>query len=484
MIDVATYPEVVLADDRGSSGSISIGLAIALGLLTFAALWFGGQAQALRLAVSAMATLIGFTLYLHRPILFIQYALWVWFLAPFVRRVIDWRFGFVEPNFVLLAPLLVSGIGGFTLLPARGKKGVLPPPVFILCGTAILYGFAIGILASPSPEILFGLVNWACPMLLGFHLYATWPRYERYCTAIYKTFAWSALVLGLYGVYQFFFPPAWDRYWLESVMATSQSFGLPEPLQVRVWSTVNAPGPFANVMLAALLVFVVARSPFKFPAAVAGTLSLLLSVVRTAWLSWLLGFAWLLKSSKPRVIARVMVSLLLFLACLAPIVNDPHTAPPIGERLSTFTDLGHDASYEARVEMYRVLIIDAFDHPFGNGLKNLEVSHGMAVDSGILVLLFSLGWMGTALFLAGIVSLFIDGGAHLERHDPFLRVGKAILIALLGQIVGGSIFVGVTGALFWVFAAVYLAGRRYHENKILIALESNATQLVEVKENA
>lgn len=475
MIDVsaATYPEVVFVDDRSPSGTISIGLTVALSLLTFAALWLGGQGQLLRLAVPTMSALVGFALYLHRPVLFLQYALWLWFLAPFIRRVIDWRFGFVEPNFVLLAPLLVSGIGGFTLLPARTRKSVRPPAVFVLCGAAILYGFVIGMLLNPSVEILFGLVNWVCPMLLGFHLYATWPRYHQYCAAIYKTFAWSALLLGLYGVFQFFFPPAWDRYWLENVMATSQSFGLPEPLQVRVWSAVNAPGPFANVMIVALLLFVVARSPFKLPAAIAGYLSLLLTVVRTAWLSWLLGFLWLFKSSKPRVVVRVMISLLLFIACLVPLINDPRTAPLIADRLSTFTDLSHDASYEARVEMYHVLFSDALDHPFGNGLKNLEVSHGMAVDSGILVLLFSLGWMGTALFLAGILSLFL-GGALLERDDPFLRVAKAILIALLAQIVGGSVFVSVTGALFWVFTAMYLAGRRCHEPETLHAVEAMA----------
>jgi hypothetical protein len=462
VIEAVTYPAPLLVGDNRPSRVVGIILVIALGLFVTAALWFGGQPQALRLAVPVLATLIGFVLYRHRPVLFLEYALWSWFLSPLLRRLIDWRFGFAEPNFVLLTPMLISGLGGIALLPSR-RNSVRPPAVFVLCGAAILYGFAVGILTNPSLEIFFGLVNWLCPMLLGFHLYSAWPLYEQHCFAIYKTFAWCALVLGLYGVYQFFFPPAWDRYWLESIMATSQSFGLPEPLQIRVWSSVNAPGPFANVMLVSLLLFFVVRSPLKLPAAIAGYLSFLLTVVRTAWLSWILGFLWLLKSSSPRVIARVIISLLVLLACLLPLINDSRLTPMLSDRINTFSDLRHDESYEARVDMYRILLHDAIHHPFGNGLKNLEVSHGMAVDSGILVLLFSLGWTGAVLFLLGVFSLFFAGQHRLECGDPFLRVAKAILIALFAQIVGGSVFVSVTGALFWVFAAMYLAGNRYHE---------------------
>jgi hypothetical protein len=317
-------------------------------------------------------------------------------------------------------------------------------------------------LIRPSAETVFGLATWLSPLLLGLHLYATWPRYEQYQSAISRTFIWAALFLGLYGVYQFFLPPSWDRYWLESVYATNQSFGLPEPLQVRVWSTVNAPGPFANVMVAALLLLVVIRSPIRLPAAVAGYLSLLLSVVRTAWLSWLLGFFWLLKSSKPRVLVRVFLSLLLLVLCLLPLINDPRMAPLIGDRLNTFTDLGHDASFEARMDMYKLLVQDAIDHPFGHGLSNLTVSHGVAVDSGILAMLFSLGWMGSAVFAAGIFLLFTVSRHGPDGDDQFSKAAKAIMIALLAQIVGGSVFVSVTGAMFWVFAGMYLAAPRYY----------------------
>ena len=75
--------------------------------------------------------------------------------------------------------------------------------------------------------------------------------------------------------------------------------------------------------------------------------------------------------------------------------------------MKTFTDLGHDESVSARMEMYRVLTDDALHNPFGQGLNNLEVVRGMALDSGVLSLVFSMGWLGSALFGAGLVSLFL-----------------------------------------------------------------------------
>ena len=42
----------------------------------------------------------------------------------------------------------------------------------------------------------------------------------------------------------------------------------------------------------------------------------------------------------------------------------------IGDRLNTFSDLGHDESYGARLDLYRMLAGDAMHHPFGYGLRD------------------------------------------------------------------------------------------------------------------
>ena len=113
----------------------------------------------------------------------------------------------------------------------------------------------------------------------------------------------------------------------------------------------------------------------------------------------------------------------------------------------------------ARLEMYRVLTAEALSEPFGQGLNNQDVLHGLAIDSGILIAVFSMGWLGRAMFGAGILSLFLHRKGP-GRDDEFLRVGKAAMIAMLAQIVGGNVFVSIVGVMFWSMAGMCLAGQR------------------------
>jgi hypothetical protein len=218
-------------------------------------------------------------------------------------------------------------------------------------------------------------------------------------------------------------------------------------------------------MMVGLLLLCSIRSPLRLPAAFVGYLSFLLSAVRTAWLSWIIGLTLFLKSARPRIVVRVCLSIILLLAFLLPALSDPRLASVIGDRVKTFTDLGHDKSFGDRTEMYRVLVNDALGNPFGHGLENIKVAHGIPLDSGILYLVFSLGWVGSAFFAAGALSLFLQKGHPQEKSDEFSRAGKAVMIAILAQLVGGNVFVNVTGAMFWIFAGMYLGARRYYENE-------------------
>jgi hypothetical protein len=469
MMEARAYPAIALAENHSAIRSLGIGLTVGLSAVVVAALCLAGKGQLLRGALPIAALLVGLTLYFIRPVLYVQYSLWVWFLAPLARRMVDWQFGYTDPNFVLLAPFLVSGIAGLTLVLPGRRKNTGMPAVFVLCSAAILYGFVVGMVVRPSAETVYGLLNWLCPLLFGAHLYLNSPRYEQHRKAISRTLLWALLILGIYGIYQFVLPPVWDRVWLEngSIGQISPSFGQPEPLRVRVWSTMNSPAPFANAMMSGLLLLLMIRSALKLPAAVAGYLAFLLSMVRTAWLSWLIGFFLLLKNINLRAIVRIFLSVAALLVCLLPLLNDPRLATVIGDRVKTFTDLGHDESFGDRLEMYRVLVNDAAADPFGHGLKNLEVSHGIPVDSGVLVMVFSLGWLGTLLYALGITSLFLRKECGSEMHDGFYKAGKAIVIAMLAQLIGANIFVNVTGAIFWTFAGMRLAASPYHAQERL-----------------
>ena len=479
MIETRAYPAMGIPGAHAKALQPGVGIVAASCLVVLATLWFAGSGHLLRPAVPAVATLFGLFLYLRRPILYVQYALWVWFLAPLVRRVVDLRFGWMESNVVLLAPLLVSGIAGLTLVRKRGQVAGGVPAAFVLCGAAILYAFVVGAFLRPSAETAYSFLNWLCPLLFGLHLYMNWPEYRQYSEAISRCFLWAVLIIGVYGVYQFLRPSAWDCYWLENIRVGSpgSSFGAPEPLMVRVWSTINAPGPFANAMMVGLLLLFGVRSPLKLPAAVAGYVSFLLSAVRSAWLGWVVGLFWILKGATSRVMVRIILSIVLLLVCLLPVVTQPHLATLIGARLETFTDLGHDTSFGARANMYRLLTGDALSDPFGQGLNNLEVAHGMAIDSGILTLIFSMGWLGSALFGAGMLSLFLQKGRSLEKSDEFLNVTKAAMIAVLAQVVGGNVFASISGVLLWMLAGMYLAAHQFHNCTALVHARTISSDL-------
>jgi preprotein translocase subunit Sec61beta len=219
-------------------------------------------------------------------------------------------------------------------------------------------------------------------------------------------------------------------------------------------------------MMVGLLLLLILRARPKLPAGVAGYLSFLLSSVRTAWLSWFIGLFLILRKMKPRALVRICLSIVLLLAGVLPFASDPRVATLISDRVSSFTDLGHDASFADRVNLYQTLLTDVFNTPFGDGLKNRETSRGLALDSGILIALFSLGWLGAFLYGAGVLSIFVGEERSLKRLYPFSVVTKAIAIAILMQLIGGNIFVNITGAMFWTFAGLYLSARKHHSDQM------------------
>jgi hypothetical protein len=54
-------------------------------------------------------------------------------------------------------------------------------------------------------------------------------------------------------------------------------------------------------------------------------------------------------------------------------------------------------------------------------------------------------------------------------HDQFAISAKAILVALFAQVIAGNIFVGVTGALFWMFAGLRMAAQKDQVRQVVPA---------------
>lgn len=466
---------------RQASDSL-VWVTAAASLLLVLVLFLTGQGTLLRLAIPAGATLVGVALYFRRPIGYLHFTLWTWFLTALVRRLVDWRVGFEDHNLVLLTPMLVTAIAGLTLiLRERRLAGSLRLAPFFLCIAGILYGFAVGLIrwrlhdsdgASPG-EIVYGLFEWLGPVLFGLHLYLRWPLYAEHKRAVQKSFLWGVLLLGAYGVYQFVAPPIWDTLWLEHVLSDipspgAESFGRPDAFQIRVWSTMNSPGVFAVILMASLLLLFSVRSRIKPLAAAAGYSAFLLTLVRATWIGWLVGLVFLARTSKGREIPRLLLSLVLLPVLVAPLLLNPKIAAVVSDRLQTFHSTGKDESILDRTDEYRVLLGVLARDPYGEGLSNAETFHGYIMDSGIIHVLYHCGWIGAALYLAGVVLCTGSMSSGRNSTDPSAAVYQAVLAAMAFELLSGNTFVGPFGTIVWTCIALSLSLREVERASSLL----------------
>jgi hypothetical protein len=228
------------------------------------------------------------------------------------------------------------------------------------------------------------------------------------------------------------------------------SFGRPEPYQIRVWSTLNSPGVFANILMAGLLLLFSVRSRIKPLAIAAGYSAFLLTLVRTSWLGWLVGLVVLARNSRGRAIPRLLLSLILLPVLIAPLMLNPQFASAVSDRLQTLLSTRQDESLQDRSDEYRELLTSLAADPFGEGLSNVETSHGYIMDSGIIRLLYYCGWLGAALFLAGIALCARSMPSGREISDPIAPVCQAAVVAMIFELLSGNIFIGSSGAIFWI----------------------------------
>jgi len=425
----------------------------------------------LRLAYPAGALLVGLFLFRRYPVLYLGFAWWLAFLTPFVRRLIDVQSGWVDPSPVLLAPFLVMMLTGLTFvqhLPRYLRQDGLP---FILSAAGVLYGFLVGLVKYPPTAVVVPLLNWLAPILFGFHLFVNWRSYPAYRQNLGRVFLWGVLVTGAYGVVQYLVAPEWDRFWL--INSKSIAFGTPEPLGMRVFSTMNSPGPFATVMMAGLLLLFSNQSTLRFAAVGVGYLSFLLSLVRSSWLGWAVGVVMYIPSLKPRLQMRLIVTILVMAVCVIPLVNMQPFSGAIAARLQTFSNTQNDVSYNQRLEGYGQILGDALAEIPGNGLGFVLANDSLGSnDSGVLSMLFNLGWLGTIPYLGGMILLFFSLFRGTEgQSDPFMSASRAISLGVFAQIGLGSSTLALSGVVMWSFAGIALAAQRFYRHQQLLSLE-------------
>lgn len=417
--------------------------------------------QLLSLAYMGVSTIVAAWLYISSPTLYLGFIWWLWFLSPFVRRIIDYHLGFFTPPsaaFSLLAPytatlVILIDLPRFGRM--LGRRLCVP---LLICFAAVLYGYLVGVAKVGTFRATMLLIDWACPLLMAFFILVRWKEYPRLRSVFRTTFTWGVAVLGMYGIYQFFMAPPWDTLWMEG--SRMISLGKPEPFEIRVFSTLNSPGPFAMVLMSGLILLFDAKSLTGRLAAIPGYMAFLVALVRGAWGGWVLALSFSLLRLQNASRGRILAVLVLLACVTVPLVLSGEIGNQAGQRMETLGSLEDDGSLHARKHMYTTMGPELLFNPIGQGMG------GRTFDSGFVTILFQFGLIGGIIYLSGLLMMLVPVLRSTPSTDRFAVLCSGISLAYFTMMLMGPQVIGIDGCVFWSCMALASASRRYHSTQL------------------
>jgi len=179
------------------------------------------------------------------------------------------------------------------------------------------------------------------------------------------------------------------------------------------------------------------------------------------FLAHLFFYAYHLKSHlQIRLISNIFIAMVI----IFPLTTIEPFSTVISSRVGTLANVQQDSSYQARVEAYNSLFNDALFEFFGKGISAGEKIAGD--DNGLLAMVFSLGWIGTAFYLIGLFLVFYQLLQNSSlRQDPFASAAIAISISSFAQIISNVATTGLIGTILWAFLGIALAAARYYQQQ-------------------
>jgi len=419
------------------------------------------QAGILRIVFPILSVGVGSILLWRSKPLYVGMVFWLWLITPFLSRMADYQGGWTPTSAVEIAPYATAALSAIPLLASFHRLASWKTLPYLCALAAILYGFILGVTYLPLFNVLRALVNWLVPVIFGLFIYENKEHYFEFRNVIGKVFTYGILVTGIYGIYQFFGLPEWDKAWMLNV--EMNSFGEVDPMKTRAFSTMNAPAIYAAVTMCGLFVLLNLKGKLRLLSVAAGFIGLILTLSRASWLSFAGGCIYLVVFLGMRERYRLMIGAASCIVFLLAISQIPAVNEIIWHRVETMTQPGQDDSFSARVEGHGTAMQEIAEEPWGEGIGSTDTLHNTEGDddmigphdSTLLEFLYSLGWGGTFIYGTGLfllcLQLFRSG-----RGDYLALAGKAILIGLFVQALLNSIKLGVLGFMVWTFASLCL----------------------------
>ena len=436
-------------------------------------------------------------LYSRYRVFYVGFVWWMWFLAPFVRRLIDFRCGFMTLGAYHFTSMVVTSVCGITLykkLLNSYRTGGMP---FILCFGSVFYAFVIGLVRQSQHDLgqtITNAVGWLCPMMFGFYLYTQWREYPAFRDNIQKVFLWAVLIMGSYGIIQFVLAPGWDRFplILQQGLTSSSWMGSPQPFGIRVWSTMTSPFTFALNLMPGLILLFINKSKLRYLATGVGYLSFLLSRSRTGWYSYVIALFVFFFSLKSKFQIRLFITIASIFLIVLPLATIEPFSEVISDRLETVTtQVGQDHSYQDRISQFNEAIDYALQEYYGWGLMGIQgiptgfsrtgavTGSASGSDNGYLVLLVSFGWLGLIPYASGLgLMLYRLFSAPRSQLDLFAIAARAIVLSSIIRMMTTNITLGEYALPIWGFLGIAMAAQKYfytQERVAKIALYSSTS---------
>jgi hypothetical protein len=404
-----------------------------------------------------------------RSSLLLDYAIIVLAFNRGLRRLVDY---YINEEFNPLSPISLTPlvVAGLLILPALSHFSWLSRKArspFMLLGTAMCVAFVVVFMLNRFAAV-YSLAEWIAG--LGAMVFAaTQPVGQRVADRWIKTAGWCAVLVAVYGWWQYYTIPPWDAMWLvQSGMAGYM--GIPEPTLMTVFSTLNERGPCGGFLAWAVIPMII--SPRWRNAGGWFTVALLLScIVLTETRSNLIiiGVIAVLYPAlaRGRGIGRLLVLTAIIVAGATWGLEHLPGMKRITTRFGSESLTGEGSSFQGRLINYEYGFGQVLRSPMGLGLGSSGMgqrAEGAEVqtlgDAGYIQIFAQFGWVGGGLFFLALWRLWSELSRRWKlsritdeewsgRVDPFIPATRAILIGALIFLFVGDIFAGFS--LLWVF---------------------------------
>jgi hypothetical protein len=399
--------------------------------------------------------------YLRRsPWEYLTISMWFWSLSPFVRRVTDYYGGFQPGSVVLITPSLLSLLMVRDILSSQGLLTRRESAIGLIGLVPVVYGLCASFVQGQIVPGVISAADWFTPLFYYFYMLHLAPRIQEGEPAFRSFVPLNMLVVGGYGLWQYFNPPLWDVAWVLNTGFTTQ--GVPVAYGLKPFSTLNDCGLDAVWLGALILLSLRFRSRLSLLMLAPATLLLALTQVRGVIGGTVLGLCLAAVLGRGKMIRSMLLFATAAVAMLGLVaVLDPRVGTSLMARFSTVGSLQSDESARVRALIWASAPAIIDELPFGLGIGAL--GHGavasnntsmVSVDAGPVAIYIALGWIAGSIYLAGFLA--VTAQAVLAASSTRSPTAIAFAAVALG---GAAVLlfvnpVGLQGMTIW-FAAGY-----------------------------